>query len=82
MPTLPQKAAADKPADIDWVAALQAEMRTVVRQAIEHLVSAELTAVLGPPYARGRARVGCGRSTRPSCRPTCAGRTRAGSAAP
>ena len=58
MPTLPQKAAADKPPDIDWAAALQAEMRTVVRQAIEHLVGAELAAVLGPPYARGEARVG------------------------
>ena len=41
MPTLPQKAAADKPADLDWAAALQAEMLTVVRQAIEHLVGAE-----------------------------------------
>lgn len=58
MPTLPQKAAADKPADIDWAAALQAEMLTVVRQAIEHLVGAELAAVLGPPYARDGARVG------------------------
>jgi putative transposase len=58
MPTLPQKAAADKPADIDWAAALQAELRTVVRQAIEHLVGAELTAMLGPPYARGGTRVG------------------------
>ena len=129
MPTLPQKAAADKPAEIDWAAALQAEMRTVVRQAIEHLVGAELAAVLGPPvHARrgsgrlsprvegahdhqpggrrdadhapgapagrgrappnGRARScrptpgGCARSTRPCCRPTCAGRTRGGSAAP
>jgi putative transposase len=58
MPTLPQKAAGDKPADIDWGAALQADMRTVVRQAIEHLVGAELAAVLGPPYARGEVRVG------------------------
>jgi putative transposase len=58
MPTLPQKTAVDKPADIDWAAALQAEMRTVVRQAIEHLVGAELTAVLGAPYARGEARLG------------------------
>ncbi len=58
MPTLPQKAAADKPADRDWAAALQAEMLTVVRQAIEHRVGAELAAVLGPPYARGEARVG------------------------
>ena len=58
MPTLPQKTAADKPADIDWAAALQAEMLTVVRQAIEHLVGAELAAVLGPPYARDGARVG------------------------
>jgi transposase-like protein len=58
MPTLPQKTAADKPADIDWAAALQAEMLTVVRQAIEHLVGAELAAVLGPPYARGEVRVG------------------------
>jgi putative transposase len=58
MPTLPQKTAADKPADIDWAAALQADMLTVVRQAIEHLVGAELAAVLGPPYARGEARVG------------------------
>ena len=33
-------------------------MRTVVRQAIEHLVGAELGAVLGPPYARGEARLG------------------------
>jgi len=58
MPMLPQKAAADKPADIDWAAALQADMLSVVRQAIEHLVGAELAAVLGPPYARGGARVG------------------------
>jgi transposase-like protein len=58
MPTLPQKAAADKPADIDWAAALQADMLSVVRQAIEHLVGAELAAVLGPPYARDGARVG------------------------
>ena len=58
MPTLPQKTAGDKPADIDWAAALQADMRTVVRQAIEHLVGAELAAVLGPPYARGEARLG------------------------
>jgi transposase-like protein len=58
MPTLPQKTAADKPADIDWAAALQVEMLTVVRQAIEHLVGAELAAVLGPPYVRGEARVG------------------------
>ena len=58
MPTLPQKTAADKPADIDWAAALQAEMLTVVRQAIEHFVGAELAAVLGPPYARDGARVG------------------------
>ena len=58
MPTLPQKTAADKPADIDWAAALQADMLSVVRQAIEHLVGAELAAVLGPPYARGGARVG------------------------
>jgi transposase-like protein len=58
MPTLPQKTAVDKPAEIDWAAALQAEMRTVVRQAIEHLVGAELGAVLGPPYARGEARLG------------------------
>ena len=58
MPTLPQKTAGDKPADIDWAAALQAEMRTVVRQAIEHLVGAELGAVLGLPYARGGPRVG------------------------
>jgi putative transposase len=58
MPTLSQKAAADKPADIDWAAALQADMLSVVRQAIEHLVGAELAAVLGPPYARDGARVG------------------------
>jgi putative transposase len=58
MPTLPQKAAADKPADIDWAAALQADMLSVVRHAIEHLVGAELAAVLGPPYARDGARVG------------------------
>ena len=58
MPTLPQKAAAEKPADIDWAAALQAEMLSVVRQAIEYLVGAELAAVLGPPYARDGARVG------------------------
>jgi len=58
MPTLPQKAAADKPADRDWAAALQADMLNVVRQAIEHLVGAELAAVLGPPYARGTVRVG------------------------
>lgn len=58
MPTLPQKAVADKPADSDWAAALQADMLTVVRQAIEHLVDAELGAVLGPPYARGGPRVG------------------------
>ena len=42
MPTLPQKAAADKPGEVDWAVALQAEMLTVVRQAIEHLVGAEL----------------------------------------
>jgi hypothetical protein len=58
MPTLPQKTAVDKAAEIDWAAALQTEMRTVVRQAIEHLVGAELGAVLGPPYARGEARLG------------------------
>jgi putative transposase len=58
MPTLPQKTGADKPAERDWAAALQAEMLTVVRQAIEHLVGAELAAVLGPPYGRDGARVG------------------------
>jgi putative transposase len=58
MPTLPQKAVADKPGEVDWAVALQAEMLTVVRQAIEHLVGAELAAVLGPPYARAEARVG------------------------
>src|SRR5262245_40832547 len=58
MPTLPQKAAADKPAERDWAAALQVEMLTVVRQAIEHLIGAELAAALGPPYARDGARVG------------------------
>jgi putative transposase len=58
MPTLPQKTAADKPADQDWAVALQAEMLSVVRQAIEHLVGAELAAVLGPPYARSGVRVG------------------------
>ena len=58
MPTLPQKTAVDKAVEIDWAAALQTEMRTVVRQAIEHLVGAELGAVLGPPYARGEARLG------------------------
>jgi len=58
MPALPQRTAVDKPADIDWAATLQADMRTVVRQAIEHLVGAELAAVLGPPYARGEARLG------------------------
>jgi putative transposase len=58
MPTLPQKTAGDKPADIDWAAALQADMRTVVRQAIEHLIGDELGSVLGPPYARGGPRVG------------------------
>src|SRR5262249_51707724 len=41
-----------------WVAALQVEMLTVVRQAIEHLIGAELAAVLGPSYARDVARVG------------------------
>jgi putative transposase len=58
MPTLPQKPAGNKPADIDWAAALQADMLSVVRQAIEHLVGAELAAVLGAPYARGGGRVG------------------------
>ncbi len=58
MPTLPQKAAADKPADIDWAAALQADMLSVVRQAIEHLVDVELAAVLGPRYVRSGVRIG------------------------
>jgi putative transposase len=58
MPTLPQKPAGNKPADIDWAATLQADMLSVVRQAIEHLVGAELAAVLGAPYARGGGRVG------------------------
>ena len=32
MPTLPEKTAVDKAAEIDWAAALQTEMRTLVRQ--------------------------------------------------
>jgi hypothetical protein len=55
MPTWPQKTAADQPADQDWAAALQAEMLRVVRQPSEHLVGAELAAVLGPLDTRDGA---------------------------
>jgi hypothetical protein len=59
MPTLPQKTAADRLGEVDWAVALQAEMRTVVRQAIEHhLVGAELRRGAG---ASIRARRGAGR---------------------
>ena len=39
-------------------AALEADMQVVVRRAIEHIVDAELTALLGPRYAWDAARVG------------------------
>ena len=48
MPTLPQNGAPHKLAAVDWAAALEADMLVVVRQAIEHIVNAELTAWLGP----------------------------------
>ena len=48
MPTLPQNVAPHKLAEVDWAAALEADMLVVVRQAIEHIVNAELTAWLGP----------------------------------
>ena len=35
MPTLPQTGAAHKLAEVDWAAALEADMLVVVRQAIE-----------------------------------------------
>jgi putative transposase len=58
MPTLPQTGAPHKLAEGDWAAALEADMQVVVRQAIEHIVDAELTALLGPRYAWDAARVG------------------------
>ena len=45
-------------AEVDWAAALEADMQVVARQAIEHIVDAELTALLGPRYAWDPARVG------------------------
>ena len=47
MPTLPQEGAAHKLAEVDWAAALEADMLVVVRHGIEHIVNAELTALLG-----------------------------------
>src|SRR3989442_3798491 len=93
MPTLPQKGAPHKLAEVDWAAALEADMQVVVRRAIEHIVDAELTALLGPRYAWDATRVGYRHGTRPtrggcvrsmprSCRSTSAVATRAGSAAP
>jgi putative transposase len=58
MPTLPQTRAPHKLAEVDWAAALEADMLVVVRHAIEHIVGAELTALLGPRYAWDAARVG------------------------
>ena len=58
MPTLPQTGAPHKLAEGDWAAALETNMQVVVRQAIEHIVDAELTALLGPRYAWDAARVG------------------------
>jgi transposase-like protein len=58
MPTLPQTGAPHKLAEGDWAAALEADMQAVVRRAIEHIVDAELTALLGPRYAWDAARVG------------------------
>ena len=58
MPTLPQTGAPHKLAEVDWAAALEADMRVVVRHAIEHVVNAELSALLGPRYAWNAARVG------------------------
>ena len=58
MPTLPQTGAPHKLAEGDWAAALEADMQVVVRRAIEHIVDAELTALLGPRYAWDAARVG------------------------
>ena len=58
MPTLPQTGAPHKLAEVDWAAALEADMQVVVRHAIEHIVDAELTALLGPRYVRDEARVG------------------------
>ena len=42
-----QTGAPHKLAEVDWAAALEADMLVVVRQAIEHIVNAELTALLG-----------------------------------
>src|SRR3989442_9048715 len=58
MPTLPQTGAPHKVAEVDWAVALEADMRIVVRKAIEHIVDGELTALLGPRYAWDAARVG------------------------
>lgn len=58
MPTLPQKGAPHKLAEVDWVAALETDMPVVVRQAIEHVVDAELTALLGPRNEWNAARLG------------------------
>jgi hypothetical protein len=43
MPTLPQTGAPHQWVEVDWAAALEADMQVVVRQAIEHIVDAELT---------------------------------------
>jgi hypothetical protein len=55
---LPQNGAAHKRAEVDWAAALEADMLVGVRQTIEHIVNAELTALLGPRYAWNAAQVG------------------------
>ena len=55
MPTLPQTGAPHKLAEVDWAAALEADMLVVVRQAIERIVDAELTA--GGDSARPRCRI-------------------------
>jgi hypothetical protein len=48
MPTLPQTGAPHKLAEVDWAAALEADMLMVVRHAIERVVTTELNALLGP----------------------------------
>ena len=65
MPTLPQNGAPHQLAEVDWAAALEADMLVVVRQAIEHIVNAELTALLGPRYAWTRR--GWDTATGPRC---------------
>jgi len=52
MPTLPQEGAPHKLAEVDWAAALEADMLVVVRQAIEHIVNAEAHRVAGPRAMR------------------------------